>query len=227
MALDLFAVFFGGAIAMLPVFAADILHVGPVGLGVLRTVPAVGALLSMVATARIPPKRRAGPILLTCVAIFGVSMIVFGLSTTFALSLAALFVAGLADGVSVVIRSVIVRVESPEAMRGRIASVNHVFIGASNELGAFESGVAARLLGVVPSIVVGGFVTLGVVAAVAVLAPQVRRLDLGRRMVEGPGAQAFTSADGGLALPPTAGALPVDTELAPSPEATVTALLER
>jgi MFS family permease len=227
MALDLFAVFFGGAIAMLPVFAADILHVGPVGLGVLRTVPAVGALLSMIATARIPPKRRAGPILLTCVAIFGVSMVVFGLSTTFLLSLAALFVAGLADGVSVVIRSVIVRVESPEAMRGRIASVNHVFIGASNELGAFESGVAAKLLGVVPSIVVGGFVTLGVVAAVAVLAPQVRRLDLGRRMVEGPGAQAFTTADGDLALPPTAGVLPIDTELTPSPEATVTALLER
>jgi hypothetical protein len=155
-------------------------------------------------------------------------MIVFGLSTTFLLSLVALFVAGLADGVSVVIRSVIVRVESPEAMRGRIASVNHVFIGASNELGAFESGVAAKLLGVVPSIVVGGFVTLGVVAVVAVLAPQVRRLDLGRRMVEGPGAQAFMTADGELAMPPTSDTVqPADTELSPSPEATVTALLER
>jgi MFS family permease len=189
MALDLFAVFFGGAIAMLPVFAADILHVGPIGLGLLRTVPSVGALLAMLISARIPPRRRAGPIFLTCVTIFGLSMLVFGLSTSFTVSLAALFVAGLADGVSVVIRIVIVRVESPEAMRGRIAAVNHVFIGASNELGAFESGVAATLLGVVPSVVAGGLVTLGIVAAVAVLAPQLRHLDLGRRLVEGPGAQ--------------------------------------
>ena len=188
MALDLFAVFFGGAIALLPVFASDILHVGPVGLGVLRTSPAVGALLAMLVTARVPPRRRAGPIFLACVAIFGVSMIVFGLSTDFVLSLAALFVAGLADGVSVVIRIVILRVESPEAMRGRIAAVNHVFIGGSNELGAFESGVAATLLGVVPSVVAGGFVTLAIVGAVAVLVPDLRRLDLGRRLIEGPGA---------------------------------------
>jgi len=189
MALDLFAVFFGGAIALLPVFAADILHVGPVGLGLLRTAPAVGALLSMLATMRLPPKRRAGPIFLTCVAVFGVSMLVFGLSTGFLLSLTALFVAGLADGVSVVIRIVILRVESPEALRGRIASVNHVFIGASNELGAFESGVAATLVGVVPSVLAGGILTLGIVAAVAVLVPELRRLDLGRRMIDGPGAQ--------------------------------------
>jgi len=194
MALDLFAVFFGGAIALLPVFAADILHVGPIGLGLLRTAPAIGALLSMLATARLPPKRRAGPIFLTCVAIFGVSMLVFGLSTDFLLSLTALFVAGLADGVSVVIRIVIVRVESPEAMRGRIASVNHVFIGASNELGAFESGVTATILGVVPSVIAGGLVTLAVVAAVAVLAPELRRLDLGRRMIEGPGVQPLAPA---------------------------------
>jgi MFS family permease len=227
MGLDLFAVFFGGAIAMLPVFAADILHVGPVGLGLLRTAPSVGALLSMVVSARFPPKRRAGRILLTCVAIFGVSMLVFGLSTSFALSLAALFVAGLADGVSVVIRVVIVRVESPEAMRGRIASVNHVFIGASNELGAFESGVAATLLGVVPSIIFGGFVTIAVAGAVAVLAPQVRRLDLGRRMIEGPGAQPFLATDGTLAPAGGVVASPSETELAPSPESTVSALLER
>jgi MFS family permease len=191
MALDLFAVFFGGAIALLPVFAADILMVGPIGLGILRTAPSLGALVAMLVTARIPPRRRAGPILLVCVAVFGVSMIVFGLSASFLLSLGALFVAGLADGVSVVIRIVIVRLESPEAMRGRIASVNHVFIGASNELGAFESGVAATLLGVVPSVVVGGLVTLGIVAAVTWLAPQLRRLDLGRRAIEGPGAQPF------------------------------------
>ncbi len=213
MALDLFAVFFGGAIAMLPVFASDILHVGPIGLGLLRTAPSVGALLSMLATARIPPKRRAGPIFLICVAIFGVSMLVFGLSTSFVLSLAALFVAGLADGVSVVIRIVIVRVESPEAMRGRIASVNHVFIGASNELGAFESGVAATLLGVVPSVVAGGVLTLGIVAAVAVLAPELRRLDLGRRMIEGPGAQPLTML--------AAGTSAVDPNLVPLAEAAV------
>lgn len=208
MALDLFAVFFGGAIALLPVFASDILGVGPIGLGLLRTAPSVGALLAMLATARIPPKRRAGPILLICVAIFGVSMLVFGLSTSFILSMGALFVAGLADGVSVVIRIVIVRVESPEAMRGRIASVNHVFIGASNELGAFESGVAATLLGVVPSVLAGGLVTLGIVAVVAWLAPELRRLDLGRRMIEGPGAQPMAAAVEEISLVSGAGPLP-------------------
>lgn len=188
MALDLFAVFFGGAIALLPVFASDILMVGPVGLGILRTAPAVGALAAMLATTRLPPKRRAGPILLVCVAGFGVSMLVFGLSTSFIVSLVALFAAGIADGVSVVIRMVILRVESPEAMRGRIASVNYVFIGASNELGAFESGVAATVFGVVPSVVGGGVVTLAIVGAVALLLPGLRRLDLGERMLNGPGA---------------------------------------
>ncbi len=208
MALDLFAVFFGGAIALLPVFASDILFVGPIGLGLLRTAPSVGALLAMLATARIPPQRRAGPILLVCVAIFGVATLVFGLSTSFLLSLAALFVAGLADGVSVVIRIVIVRVESPEAMRGRIASVNHVFIGASNELGAFESGLAATLIGVVPSIIFGGLVTLGIVGVVAWRAPQLRRLDLGRRMVEGPGAQPIAIAADEVGLISGAGPAP-------------------
>ena len=193
MALDLFAVFFGGAIALLPVFAADILGVGPFGLGLLRTAPSVGALLSMLATTRLPPRRRAGSLLLGFVALFGVSMIVFGLSTSFLLSLAALFVAGLADGVSVVIRLVILRVESPEVLRGRIASVNHLFIGASNELGAFESGVAATLIGVVPSVVAGGLVTLLVVGVVAMFVPEVRRLDLGRRLLEGPGAQPMAA----------------------------------
>jgi MFS family permease len=219
MALDLFAVFFGGAIAMLPVFASDILHVGPAGLGLLRTAPSVGALLAMLISARVPPTRHAGPILLVCVAIFGVSMVVFGLSTGFVLSLAALFVAGLADGVSVVIRIVIVRVESPEALRGRIAAVNHVFIGASNELGAFESGVAATLLGVVPSVVVGGLLTLGIVAGVALAAPQLRRLDLGRRMIEGPGAQP-------LSILPEGGAA-TEAELVPIAEAAVPADLSR
>jgi hypothetical protein len=128
-------------------------------------------------------------------------MIVFGLSTTFWISLAALFASGLADGVSVVIRVLILRYESPEAMRGRIASVNYLFIGASNELGAFESGTAATVFGVVPSVVGGGVLTLIVVGATAALAPQLRRLDLGRRMVEGPGA---TSQPGTVAALQTA-----------------------
>ena len=188
MALDLFAVFFGGAIALLPIFAIDILKVGPVGLGLLRTAPSGGALIAMLITTRYRPMRLAGPVFLTCVAVFGISMLVFGISTVFAISMAALFVSGLADGVSVVIRSVILRVESPEALRGRIASVNFVFIGASNELGAFESGLAASLFGVVPSIIGGGIVTLAVVAVVAATLPELRRLDLVRRIAEGPGA---------------------------------------
>ncbi len=189
MALDLFAVFFGGAIALLPAFASDILHVGPVGLGLLRTAPSVGALLAMLAATRIPPSRHAGPILLVCVALFGVSMLVFGLSTSFVVSVVALFGAGAADGVSMIIRLVILRVESPEALRARIASVNQVFIGASNELGAFESGVAATLIGIVPSVIFGGVVTLVIAGAVALFAPALRRLDLGQRLVDGPGVQ--------------------------------------
>jgi MFS family permease len=179
MALDLFAVFFGGALALLPIFAADILHVGPVGLGVMRTAPSVGALLVMLLATRWPPTRHAGRTLLLCVAGFGASMIVFGLSTTFWLSLIALFFSGVTDGISVVIRLTIVRVLSPERIRGRVASVNWVFIGASNELGAFESGVLARAFGTVPSVVAGGILTLGIVGAVAVLAPTLRNLDLG------------------------------------------------
>ena len=199
MALDLFAVFFGGAMAMLPIYATDILGVGPVGLGALRTMPSAGALLAMLATSRFQPRRNAGRILLVCVGLFGVAMIVFGLSTTFWISMLALFGAGLVDGVSMVIRLVILRVESPEALRGRIASVNHVFIGASNELGAFESGVAASVLGVVPSVVLGGVVTLVVVSGVSVFAPQLRKLDLGRRLVEGPGVQPMATAAAGAA----------------------------
>jgi MFS family permease len=197
MALDLFAVFFGGAMAMLPIFATDILGVGPVGLGALRTMPSAGALMAMLAAGHWQPRRRAGRILLACVALFGVAMIAFGLSTSFWVSMVALFAAGLVDGVSMVIRLVILRVESPEALRGRIASVNHVFIGASNELGAFESGVAASIMGVVPSVVFGGVVTLIVVSSVAAFAPQLRRFDLGRRLVEGPGVQPMTMAVGG------------------------------
>jgi MFS family permease len=178
MALDLFAVFFGGAIALLPIFATDILHVGPIGLGLMRTAPSVGALGVMLIATRRPPSRHAGRTLLICVAGFGMSMIIFGLSTTFALSMFALFVSGVTDGLSMVIRGTILRVLSPERIRGRVASVNWVFIGASNELGAFESGFAARLFGTVPTVVAGGILTIGVVGAVALLVPSLRSLDL-------------------------------------------------
>ncbi|MFL5716805.1 MAG: MFS transporter, partial [Chloroflexota bacterium] len=180
MALDLFAVFFGGAIALLPVFATDILHVGPAGLGILRTAPSLGALGVMLIATRRPPSRHAGRTLLISVAGFGVSMIVFGLSTTFILSWIALFFSGVTDGLSMVIRNTILRVLSPERIRGRVASVNWVFIGASNELGAFESGIAASVFGTVPAVVGGGFITLIVVGAVAVTVPTLRRLDIGR-----------------------------------------------
>lgn len=210
MALDLFAVFFGGAIALLPVFASDILRVGPVGLGILRTAPSAGALMAMLLTARYKPLRHAGPVFLTCVALFGASMLVFGVSTNFTLSLAALFVSGVADGVSVVIRSIILRVESPETLRGRIASVNFVFIGASNELGAFESGLAASLFGTVPSIVGGGLLTLGVVALVALTLPELRRLDLAQRMIDGPGARSAPAAVEQPAEVPAAAAIEVE-----------------
>lgn len=178
MALDLFAVFFGGAIALLPIFATDILHVGSVGLGVLRTAPSVGALAVMLIATRRPPSRHAGATLLICVGGFGLSMIVFGLSTVFWISLAALFVSGVTDGISMIIRQTIVRVLSPDRIRGRVASVNWVFIGASNELGAFESGVAARLFGTATSVIAGAILTLGIVGLVAVTVPSLRRLDL-------------------------------------------------
>jgi MFS family permease len=193
MALDLFAVFFGGAIALLPIFATDVLHVGSVGLGVLRTAPSVGALVVMLVAARRPPSRNAGRILLLCVAGFGLSMITFGLSTVFVVSLIALFVAGLTDGVSVVIRLTILRVLSPERIRGRVASVNWVFVGASNELGAFESGIAARLFGAVPSVVAGGVLTLAVVGATAWLVPSLRRLDLETAVPEDEEAEAIAA----------------------------------
>jgi MFS family permease len=178
MALDLFAVFFGGAMAMLPIYASDILMVGPAGLGLLRTAPAVGSLLAMLALARRPPAAGAGAALLIGVVGFGLSMIVFAVSRDFFLSLAALFMSGFTDGICVVIRTVVVRIASPEHMRGRVGAVNFVFIAASNELGDFEAGVLARIMGVVPSVVFGGVLTLVVAGVVAVRAPLLRRLDL-------------------------------------------------
>jgi MFS family permease len=178
MALDLFAVLFGGAIALLPVFAHDILGVGKIGLGVLNAAPTTGALLSMLWCSRHPPVRHAGRNLFWAVGGFGVSMIVFAVSRSFALSVLALVFSGVFDGVSVVIRRGILRLLSPNHLRGRIASVSMIFIGSSNELGAFESGIAAALLGTARSVWLGGLVTLVVVAVAAVLTPELRRLSL-------------------------------------------------
>jgi MFS family permease len=181
MALDLFAVLFGGVIAILPVFAADILRVGPLELGFLNAAPNAGALLTMLYAAFHPPRRHAGRILLVAVAGFGVSMIVFALSRNFYLSLAVLAASGVCDGISVVIRRSIVRLYPPEHLRGRIAAVSMIFIGSSNELGALESGLAASWLGTVSSVIAGGSLTLVVVAATALLAPRLRQLRLDQR----------------------------------------------
>jgi MFS family permease len=178
MALDLFAVLFGGAIALLPVFARDILRVGPIGLGVLNAAPTSGALLTMLWASRRPPVRHAGRNLFWAVTGFGISMIVFALSRSFVLSVAALVASGVCDGVSVVIRRGILRLLSPNHLRGRIAAVSMIFIGSSNELGAFESGVTAALLGTARSVWMGGIVTLVVVGLAAALAPELRRLSL-------------------------------------------------
>ena len=174
--LDLFSVLFGGAVALLPVFAAEILHVGPEGLGVLRAAPAVGAVLMSVVLAHRPPLRQAGKALLISVVVFGLSIIGFGLSRDFLLSLALLAVSGMSDTVSVVIRSTLLQVLTPVHLLGRVSSVNAIFIGSSNEIGAFESGAAARLIGTVSSVVLGGLATLVVVAVTAVKVPELRRL---------------------------------------------------
>lgn len=174
--LDLFSVLFGGAAALLPVFASDILRVGPEGLGVLRAAPSAGAVLMALVVAHRPPFRRAGRALLVNVALFGLAMIGFGLSRSFPLSTALLALSGAVDMVSVVIRSTLLQVLTPEPLLGRVSSVNQIFVGSSNEIGAFESGVAARLMGTVPSVVFGGVVTLVVVAVTAWRVPELRRL---------------------------------------------------
>jgi MFS family permease len=162
--LDLFAVLLGGATALLPMFAKDILMVGPWGLGLLRGAPAIGALLMSGVLTRWPLRRRVGRTLLVSVALFGVCMLVFGLSTSFWLSMLALAVSGGADTVSVVVRQTLVQLDTPDAMRGRVSAVNSVFIGASNQLGEFESGATAALIGPVASVVVGGLGTLLIAA---------------------------------------------------------------
>ncbi len=174
--LDLFSVLFGGATALLPIFASEILHVGPQGLGVLRAAPAAGAVLISVVLAH-RRLRRAGRMLFLCVAGFGVCWIVFAVSRSFWLSLAVLFASGMLDNVSVVIRSTLLTVRTPPEMLGRVSAVNQIFIGSSNEIGSFESGVAARLLGTVTSVLLGGFLTLGVVGVTAWKTPALRQLD--------------------------------------------------
>ena len=175
--LDLFAVLLGGATALLPMFAKDILHVGPWGLGLLRAAPAAGALaMSLVLAAR-PIRRRAGPLLLGAVAVYGAATLVFGLSTAFGLSLAALAVTGAADMVSIVVRQSLVQLETPDEMRGRVSAVNSVFIGASNQLGEFESGATAAWLGPVGSVVLGGVGSIVVALAWVRLFPALARRD--------------------------------------------------
>lgn len=177
MSLDLFAVLFGGATALLPIFARDVLRVDEVGFGLLRAAPAVGSVVMSLWLARFGHLRRAGRALLWAVALFGLSWIAFALSRSFALSLAILAVGGALDNVSVVLRATLVQTVTPQEKMGRVAAVNGFFIGSSNELGAFESGVAARLVGVVPSVVLGGALTVLTVAIVAWRAPALRRLE--------------------------------------------------
>ena len=174
--LDLFSVLFGGAPALLPIFASEILHAGPEGLGVLRAAPAAGAVLMSVVLAH-RQLRRAGRTLLVCVAAFGLCWIVFALSRSFWLSLALLAVSGMVDQVSVVIRSTLLTLRTPQHLLGRVSAVNQIFIGSSNEIGSFESGLAARLLGTVTSVIFGGLMTLGVVGVTAWRIPALRRLD--------------------------------------------------
>lgn len=176
--LDLFAVLFGGAVALLPIFASDILKTGPEGLGFLRAAPAVGSVLMAVYMAYKPVSAKAGKKMLLCVAGFGVCIILFGLSTSFWFSLLLLALSGAFDSVSVIIRSTLMHTLTPEYMKGRVSSVNNIFVGSSNEIGAFESGFTAKLMGVVPAVVFGGVMTLVVVGVTAFKADKLRNLDV-------------------------------------------------
>jgi MFS family permease len=173
--LDMFAVLLGGATTLLPVYAREILHTGPWGLGLLRSAPGVGAAMMAIAVAHRPIHRRAGVTMLVAVAAFGVFTIVFGISHNLILSLAALFLIGATDMVSVIIRAMLVQIATPDEMRGRVNAVDMLFIGVSNELGGFESGVTAQWFGTVPAVIIGGVGTLVVIAAWAWLFPELRK----------------------------------------------------
>jgi len=178
LSLDMFAVLFGGAVAMLPAFIQDVYHLGPEGLGFLRAAPAIGAIATGLWLARHPINQHAGRWLLWAVAGFGLCMIGFALSVAIWMAGLVLLLSGVFDGISVVMRQTIMQLATPDAMRGRVSAINGIFIGSSNELGAFESGLAARLLGLVPSVIFGGLMTLSVVGLTAKLAPKLRDLEL-------------------------------------------------
>ncbi|MEM8998697.1 MAG: MFS transporter [Bacteroidota bacterium] len=182
--LDMIAVLFGGAIALLPIYAQDILKVGAEGFGILRASPAMGASITMLLSARFPLHKNAGKKLLWAVFAFGICIVVFGLSKLFWLSVMALFVSGAVDGISMIIRQTILQLKTPDHMRGRVASVNSIFVGSSNELGAFESGLTAKLMGTVTAVVFGGCMTVLTVATTALVSPSFRRLDLSSDVAE-------------------------------------------
>ncbi len=179
-ALDMFAVLFGGAVAMLPAFIHDVYHIGPEGLGVLRAAPALGAITVGLVFAKRPITENAGKWLLTAVAGFGLCMITFAMTKYFWVAVFLLMLSGVFDGVSVILRTTILQLVTPDDMRGRVASINGLFIGSSNELGAFESGFAAKVMGLIPSVVFGGAMTLGVVLLTTKAAPQLVKLDLNK-----------------------------------------------
>jgi MFS family permease len=178
MALDMFAVLFGGAVALLPAFAAEILHTGPEGLGILRAAPAFGAVIMSMILAYHPPMSRTGYKLFLGVAGFGLCIILFALSQNYYLSLFLLVLTGVFDNISVVIRGIIMQLYTPDEMRGRVASVNSIFIGSSNELGSFESGLAARIMGLVPSVIFGGGMTVAIVAFTSWFVPALRKMEM-------------------------------------------------
>jgi MFS family permease len=174
--LDLFAVLFGGAVALLPIFADEVLHVGTVGLGILRAAPSIGALCMAFYITHHPLKKDAGEILLYSVANFGVCMVLFALSTNFWVSLVILMLSGAFDCISVILRSTLLQTLTPENMKGRVSAVNHIFVGSSNEIGMFESGLAAKLMGTIPSVIFGGCMTMLVVGITAGVSKSLRRL---------------------------------------------------
>ena len=176
--LDMIAVLFGGTVAILSVFAQDILNVGPEGFGILNASISIGSIVTMFLTTYIPINKKTGKKMLFSVFIFGLSIIAFGLSSIFWLSILALFISGAADGISMVIRQTILQLKTPDDMRGRVSSVNSMFVGSSNELGAFESGLAAKLVGPVIAVVFGGTMTLITAIASGALNPTLRNLDL-------------------------------------------------
>lgn len=177
-ALDMFAVLFGGAVAMLPAFIHEIYQAGPEALGILRAAPAVGAIITGIYFARHPIKKNAGRVLLGSIAGFGICIICFAFNPYYWLGFFLLLLSGVFDGVSVVIRTTIMQLATPDGMRGRVSAINGIFIGSSNELGAFESGIAAKLMGLIPSLIFGGTMTIAVVASTAKMAPKLRNLNL-------------------------------------------------